>query len=255
MLAARPCDAKAWKTKENCKLISNAANDGDSFHVRWHDREYIFRLYFVDTPESDDSLPDRVKEQAAYFGIDEKASVRLGKEAAKFTQDFLKGEFVVYTKLDDARGRSEMDRDYAFVEADGKDLGEELVAHGLARIYGMEIEPPDGTATAYTWRLKSAERDAKKLRLGGWAAVGPESPMARFNERNATPEIAEQDVMLKQSIAVFSLKEPYPQIGILQRDAKVHVIKATSATMVHIRFSASSGAAYEAQCRRADLGL
>ena len=31
--------------------MENPANDGDSFHVRAKEKEFIFRLYFVDTPE------------------------------------------------------------------------------------------------------------------------------------------------------------------------------------------------------------
>jgi endonuclease YncB( thermonuclease family) len=33
--------------------MENASNDGDSFHVKADGEERIFRLYFVDTPESE----------------------------------------------------------------------------------------------------------------------------------------------------------------------------------------------------------
>ena len=42
-----------WVTYKDCRYLPNAANDGDSFHVRAAGKEYIFRLYFVDTPETD----------------------------------------------------------------------------------------------------------------------------------------------------------------------------------------------------------
>ena len=58
-----------WTTLANCQLQPNPAHDGDSFHVRCNGREYIFRLYFVDALETDNSVPDRVAQQAAYFGI------------------------------------------------------------------------------------------------------------------------------------------------------------------------------------------
>ena len=32
-----------WVTYENCQLLPNASNDGDSFHVRASGREYIRR--------------------------------------------------------------------------------------------------------------------------------------------------------------------------------------------------------------------
>ena len=43
---------KEWITLDNCQLIPNKANDGDSFHVRANETEYLVRLYFVDAPET-----------------------------------------------------------------------------------------------------------------------------------------------------------------------------------------------------------
>src|ERR1043166_4831245 len=77
--------ASAWQTLPNCKLLPNPANDGDSFHVRCDGKEYIFRLYFVDTPEAEDSLPERVAEQASYWNISTEDTIKLGKSAAQFT--------------------------------------------------------------------------------------------------------------------------------------------------------------------------
>jgi hypothetical protein len=37
-------ESKDWIVLENCRLISNPANDGDSFHASAGAREYIFRL-------------------------------------------------------------------------------------------------------------------------------------------------------------------------------------------------------------------
>ena len=54
---------------QSCHYLIKRANDGDSFHVSVNGKEYIFRLYFVDTPEVDTEFPQRVKEQARYFGI------------------------------------------------------------------------------------------------------------------------------------------------------------------------------------------
>ncbi len=286
-----PASAKPWKIKEGCTLIPNQANDGDSFHIKWHTREYIFRLYFVDTPETDDNLPDRVKEQAAYFGIDEQSAIRIGKEAQKFSQKFLENkELTIWTKLDDAMGRSKLDRDYAFVKVGDRDLAESLVSNGLARIYGTDITPPeDASEKTYLWRLKTLERQAKEKKLGAWGVVaGPSSPFALpqlmnpMPTRPATPApaqpttpvsaqpavpaqaqpmnpapttVTEQDITLTQLISVYSLKPPFPQMGYLQKGAKLRVLKAESPTTVRIRFSTSSGQIYEAMARRADLGL
>ena len=72
LVAARvePCRAEGrWWTYESCRLIPNEAHDGDSFHVQTKSDHYIFRLYFVDCAETDDSFPERVREQAKYWGI------------------------------------------------------------------------------------------------------------------------------------------------------------------------------------------
>ena len=62
--------AQPFTELKGCTLLTNQSNDGDSFHVRTPDgKEHIFRLYFVDTPEAENSFPDRVAEQAQYFGI------------------------------------------------------------------------------------------------------------------------------------------------------------------------------------------
>jgi len=47
-----------WVTYKGCRYLPNAANDGDSFHVRRRrGGKYIFRLYFVDAPETDIQHP------------------------------------------------------------------------------------------------------------------------------------------------------------------------------------------------------
>ncbi|MBN1268764.1 MAG: thermonuclease family protein, partial [Kiritimatiellae bacterium] len=249
------------------------ANDGDSFHVKYKNRHYIFRLYYVDAPETDDSFPERVKEQAEYWGISEGETMRLGNKAAKFTRKWLtEGPFTVYSTLQDARGRSDKKRYYAIVQRGENDLAQALMEQGLARIYGYRPDMPDGTkSTIIYWRLKSAEKNAKANKLGGWAddleRVEPETRTRRF-PRPATlepgtpapapagpPEIEEQTVTLTRAVSVFSLKNPGVRVGVLQPGANVKVLEAVPPDMVRIRFMVEDGKAYEAQCRRADLGL
>src|SRR5437899_7809336 len=61
--------SKEWIVLKDCRLIPNPANDGDSFHVSVGPNEYLFRLYFVDAPETDEMSPNRLIEQAKYFAI------------------------------------------------------------------------------------------------------------------------------------------------------------------------------------------
>ena len=260
LVSAPPCPADKWRVFENCQLVPNKSNDGDSFHVKVKRREYIFRLYFADTPETENSIEERVAEQAEHWGISEKAAIRLGKDAAKFTQKFLENGFTVYTKMHEAMGRSDKDRYYAVVMVGDKNLAEELVRNGLARIFGEDTDLPDGTrTTTFWWRLKTAEREAKKNRLGAFA---PDIEMAADGTANRAmpaamgiPILAERDIILAYAVPVFSLKEPFDQVGQLQRGAQVRVLGAVSATMVRIRFAGAPGQMIEAQCRRVDLGL
>ena len=90
LLTAAAQAERDWTTFEECTLIEDPSNDGDSFHARFKTREYVARLYFVDSPETDTRYPDRVKEQGDYFGgLSEKETLRVGKKAAEFTEKWL----------------------------------------------------------------------------------------------------------------------------------------------------------------------
>ena len=68
--------AQPFQRLDGCVYKSQRWNDGDSFHVLLRDqKEVIFRLYFVDTPEEERVYADRIAEQAAYFGISADAAV------------------------------------------------------------------------------------------------------------------------------------------------------------------------------------
>jgi endonuclease YncB( thermonuclease family) len=137
-----------WETLNGCKLLANSSNDGDSFHAQFSAKEYIFRLYYVDTPETDDDYPKRVSEQAAYFKVSHEQVLQIGKTAARFTAGQLRAGFTVVTRWDNARGNSKLPRNYAFVIVNGRDLAETLVEQGLARVFGENAIPPKGSSTA-----------------------------------------------------------------------------------------------------------
>ncbi len=160
---------KTWEVLEHCRLIPKGAHDGDSFHVRHGDREYIFRLYFVDAPEVDGEFRERVAEQAAYFGIGTNSVGALGQAAAVFSADRLKDEFTVITRWQNAQGRGKLARFYAIVFVNGKNHAAELVANGFARIHGMKAAWPDGQrASLFQHELKNRELTAAEARQGGW---------------------------------------------------------------------------------------
>jgi len=158
-----------WVVYENCRLLENEFNDGDSFHVACGRKHRIFRLYFVDAPETSNEYPDRVKEQAEYFGIRESDALKAGKAATRFTATFLSRGFTVYTKREDARGNSKLKRYFAMVKVGETWLSEELVGRGLARIYGLKTDLPGGLpARKYVADLNVRERAAQRKKKGAW---------------------------------------------------------------------------------------
>ncbi len=160
-----------WRELTDCRLIPQDYNDGDSFHVDCQGKEYIFRLYFVDAPESDASIPDRVAEQAAYFKKSASRMLEVGQHAKKVTAQLLSRPFTVLTKFEDAKGRSHLPREFAFVTTgDGKDLGEVLVSQGLARSYGAPESPPGKTAEELRSKYDHLEQTARREKLGAWGS-------------------------------------------------------------------------------------
>jgi competence ComEA-like helix-hairpin-helix protein len=160
---------KDWIVLENCRLISNPANDGDSFHASSGANEYIFRLYMVDAPETDEMNPARLVEQAKYFAITVPQAIEVGLAAKEFTREKLSQPFTVFTRMSDAMGRSKLERFYAFVQTKDGDLGEQLVRNGLARNYGYKAVPPGlRNSRLELEKLQQFEDEAQQEKIGGW---------------------------------------------------------------------------------------
>jgi competence protein ComEA len=202
--------AAQWETLENCQLATNTPLDGDSFHLIHDGREYIFRLYFVDTPEKDPALRERIQDQAAYFGISTGDVPRAGDLAARLTREKLAGKKItVKTRWQNAMGRSSLARFYCVLTVADENLAELLVASGLARIYGIRANLPDGPrSTTFVNKLKNLELAAREKKLGVWdeskfprvavveagtpasprPEAGTNAPFARINLNTATTE-------------------------------------------------------------------
>jgi competence protein ComEA len=171
-LATAPCVASApWVTLQGGHYLIKRPNDGDSFHVSVEGHEYIFRLYFVDAPETSAEFRDRVEEQATYFGVTVDQVLQVGELAKQFTREKLADSFLVRTCWEDAGGRSRMQRFYAFVQTRTGDLGEQLVENGLARAHPATAKPEGLTSAAAEWKnLIKLEHKAKREWVGGWGA-------------------------------------------------------------------------------------
>jgi endonuclease YncB( thermonuclease family) len=168
-----PCLASApWVTLQGGHYLIKRPNDGDSFHVSVEGHEYIFRLYFVDAPETSAEFPDRVEEQATYFGVTVDQVLQVGELAKEFTREKLTDTFLVRTCWEDAGGRSRMQRFYAFVQTRTGDLGEQLVENGLARAHPATAKPEGLTSAAAEWKnLIKLEHKARREKIGGWGAI------------------------------------------------------------------------------------
>ena len=172
-----------WTILENCRLVLNPGNDGDSFHASAANQEYIFRLYLVDAPETDAVNPARLVEQAKYFAITVPQAIEVGQAAKEFTGEKLSELFTVFTRMSDAMGRSKLERFYAFVQTKEGDLGEQLVRNGLARNYGFKAVPPGlKSSRQEVEKLQQFEDEAKREEIGGWGVTA-----GRLNVRAQQP--------------------------------------------------------------------
>ena len=159
-----------WTTLNGCRFFPENFNDGDSFHVKFGQREYVFRLYFVDAPEVDDSFPERNREQCDYFGVTAGELRKAGEAAKALVAELLQRPFAVSTRWQNALGRGRLPRYYGMVEVDGQDLAELLVSRGLARAKGTVANLPNGEhAKAHMMKLQKLESEARAKREGIWA--------------------------------------------------------------------------------------
>jgi DNA uptake protein ComE-like DNA-binding protein/endonuclease YncB( thermonuclease family) len=180
--------------------------DGDSFHVEHDRKEYHFRLYFVDCPETDTRYPDRIREQSKHFGISPDENLKVGMKGKDFTKKILSRPFTVLTRWEDARGASSQQRFYAvIITADNRNLAEELISAGLARAFGRRANFPDGPRSKqFVAHLKMLEGKAARSSMGAWRKssstpaeeVAPPAVVVKEKADEAQPDIQQPDVDL-----------------------------------------------------------
>ena len=204
-----------WVHLDNVHWVENPANDGDSFHARRNRSRYLLRVYFVDTPESDARFPERLQEQADYFGVTVAQVMEGAKMADVYTEELLSAApFDVYTKYRDARGASRQRRIYAMIKVNDRWLCELLVENGWARIHGVGDDLPDNVSERRHWaRLRTLENEAKREKRGIWGMNTPEQILARAGGR----------VTLKAETPIFQLAPPHGVVGNLPEGHEVQV--------------------------------
>lgn len=200
LAAARAVPVPDLQKFENCKFVASEWADGDSFPVEISPgHQEVVRLYFVDCPEttaSTESDQRRVREQSAYFGVeDPKVTLGFGRKAKDEVARVLSQPFTVHTAFSRALGRSAKPRIYAFVTtAEGKDLSSWLVESGLARSYGVGRTSPDGLSDDDAKaRFGDLELQAALQRRGLWSKTDPArlAPM-REERREEKRELEEE---------------------------------------------------------------
>ena len=189
--------AQDWVQLTDCRLVPHDGNDGDSFHFESGGREFIARLYFVDCPEKDDQVPDRIAQQMEDFGVSEERVYAYGREAKKFTERLLARPFIVVTRFQDAMGRSKLPRYYCFVFPNGSrpDLGSLLTHAGLTRSFGQKAANDLGLDRAYYDQLEAKARHNRVGIFGGNrpADYREETPSVKEPQNDPPPEVVEHE--------------------------------------------------------------
>ncbi len=162
---------KKWTRLDACRYVSDKNNDGDSFLVNCGREKFYVRLYFVDTPETDVSYPERVRQQYDYFGVTMDELTRGGSKARDYVQGVLASRtFSIHTKHSGAQGRAKTIRYYGLVVVENRYLHEVLLSEGLARNVGTRVALPTGQKSKpYALALGQLEDRARLERKGLWA--------------------------------------------------------------------------------------
>ncbi len=167
--AANAAD-KSWTRFDGCRYLPDKNNDGDSFLVQCGREKFYARFYFVDAPESNASLPERVREQYEYWGVTMDQLTRAGSQADAFIRKSLSTRpFTLYTKRASAQGRAKTERYYSLIHVDGRYLHEAMLSEGLARTKGTTTTLPTGEKSRdYVKGLRTLESRAQLERRGIW---------------------------------------------------------------------------------------
>jgi DNA uptake protein ComE-like DNA-binding protein len=240
-LSAAVCVSQdLWVTLEPGRYLIKRANDGDSFHISVSGKEYIFRLYFVDAPETTSEFRDRVEEQASYFGITVEETLRLGDLAKAFTREKLSRPCKVRTCWENAPGRSRMQRFYAFVQISDGDLGEQLIENGLARVHGASTKSVGiASASPELQKLTRLEQKAKQEKVGGWGA-NEDRMTARAEEPESAKGVDPFKTSLHSSNVEFANTSPSPISAAIKTPSTVRSNSAVAEMKLDVNTASSA---------------
>jgi endonuclease YncB( thermonuclease family) len=166
-----------FKVFPRAKFIESRTNEADTLRFKVSDTEdeHVFVLYFVDALDASSTHPQRVQEQARYFGVSSQRVIEEGQRAAAYVTKLLKEHSCsVMTRWEEVPGLS---RYYALVLVEisaGKwvYLADLLVQQGYARVAGVTTSLPSDVRSMndYALELQALRRQAEQRKAGIWAA-------------------------------------------------------------------------------------
>jgi len=166
-----------FKIFPKARLIESRTNEADTLRIKVSEteEEHVFVLYFVDALDASWTHPQRVQEQARYFGVSSQGIVDEGVKAAQYVTQLLKEHaFTVMTRWEEVPDRS---RFYALVMVEispGKQvyLADLLVQRGYARLAGVTTSLPADARSSdqYGQELQDLRKQAQQKKAGIWAA-------------------------------------------------------------------------------------
>ena len=174
----------AVSKKQTAKFVR--AIDGDTAELKVKGKIYTFRFLAVDTPET-----KKPNTPVAF----------MGKRASNYTKTALKKAKKIQIQYDGAK-TDKYGRRLAWVWIDGKLLQKQLVQKGYARVYYIYGN------YKYTKTLQSAEKVARKKKLGVWKnynAAFPDgnSSSGSSNKSNASTEQTKKSSSTSSSSTVW----------------------------------------------------
>ena len=166
-----------FKIFPKAKLIDSRANEADTLRIKLSDteEEHIFVLYFVDALDASLIHPQRVQEQARYFGVSSQRVIEEGQKATQYVTQLLKDHpFTVMTRWEEV---PDLSRYYALILVETKPgkqvyLADLLVQLGYARVAGVTSSLPADARSIndYALELQDLRRRAQQNKAGIWAA-------------------------------------------------------------------------------------
>ncbi len=166
-----------FKVFPKARFIESRANEADTLRFKVSDTEdeHVFVLYFVDALDTTSTHPQRVQEQARYFGVSSQRVIEEGQRAAAYVTKLLKEHpCSVMTRWEEVPGLS---RYYALVLVEisaGKwvYLADLLVQQGYARVAGVTTSLPSDSRSMneYALELQTLRKRAEQQKEGIWAA-------------------------------------------------------------------------------------